>query len=435
MSSKAEKFYQQHLKKKGIHARMSRNAQDRDDNSLRNRLSVQWETKESVIEQIREKFLCSRPEADKKFETAPRNGVIVHKSGLWATAVYAEHNDPPKPRAIRTPRQQEQWDQWSFVPDLANDKDAEKSELFRHQISAGIFPDIATAKAEYHRAVNGSRVDELKPTCVIRLDGRKVVHGKNYYRPGTFRWMKELKWDEAVEACRLRYAELIAVSENKMTGFEPEKLLGQAIACGDLVAIHESLDPFDANGLKSFTLIGADKLAKLEAARLAEEARVTEIKERSAKLKARRTDFDTRTMDATVNHTGFEIFMNQVFDYAQERGIQFYGVHRILSMPLFQNFFEMEIALPGIDLRRVTGAVSDAKYSSDRERHFIEFMVECGILVQVTERDEKYNCDRVAYHGAVLTFEEAKALRDDLKAEAADQRKLVEQLAQLPKAA
>jgi len=40
MSSKAEKFYQQHLKKKGIHARMSRNAQARDPNSLRNRLAL-----------------------------------------------------------------------------------------------------------------------------------------------------------------------------------------------------------------------------------------------------------------------------------------------------------------------------------------------------------------------------------------------------------
>jgi hypothetical protein len=439
--------YKRYQKRKAVHARMSRNAQNRDDKSLRNRIGgIGWRSKADMIAAIQRAVGCDRPGAERHFTTArtAKKPIIVYnkEADTWASAGIAEHNHPPKPRAIRTHRQQEQWDKWSFVPDLASDKEAEKSELFRHQVAAGVFPNVQKAKDEHHRANNGTRSNELKPTCMIRLNGRQVVHGKNYYLPGTVRDANEKTFEEMANAFRNGYIQRLAkrlgggsgTSEKtlnkKMAGFEPERLVGQAIACGDLIPIDISPDYFGDQHGQFFILIGADSLAKIQEQKTAQKALKAAADEKRSEINARITELD----EMAKNHHGadWDKFMDQVIPAMD-------NVYRLRRMHLFQYFRELEISFPDMNLRRAVSEFSDEKHGSKREMNFTEFMLECKVITQVSVRDEAYNCDRVAYHGADITFEEAKALRDCLKATAEEIKRnaeqMIKQAAQLQEAA
>lgn len=285
--TKSESFSRERSKRKGIHARMSAPAQARNQDSLRNRLYASWCTKAEMISKIMKRMGCDEAQAESKFVTAKKAKVIVcdKPSGLWATADAAREFDPPKKAAERTPRQQEHWDRWSSAPDLANGPDPEQSELFKWAVAEGIATTVDDAAAKYHHARTGTRTDELKPTCYIKVDGVKVAHGKNYYRPGIARKLAQRTCNEMVEVFREHYHKGIGVSPAKLSGFEPDAIVRQAIWRGDLLMVNVREDPFNSGeSFGACDLVGADELAfqdKKEA-----ERKQAEEKERKATAEA-----------------------------------------------------------------------------------------------------------------------------------------------------
>lgn len=418
---------------KGKHTRMSRQAQRRDSESFRNKVSFSWCRKEDAIETVENIMGCSPDTARKRFESAARcssrDKILVHDkdTGLWATADMA--NDPlPFIVRQRTEKQQRHWDNWSRVPDLANGLDTENSELFKWAVESGIFPDIKTAHDEYHRARSSSITDDIIPFCTIREpDGRKVIHGKNYYRPGTIRNLGQASCDRMAEAVRDNYHKRLGVQPSKLRGFEPDAIIRQALWLGDLVMVNVRKDPFEVNiedVIGVCDLIGADTYTRQEKEKAeelvriaAERAMVGQMEER---MKARTADLDARALAASeAGVEGFDRFWNKVGDYALENGIAFEAVHRLYRMHLFQNSIEIDRAFPsknGIDFYGIARVFKGADgFGKNRDQDCIDFMVECGLLVQTTEYDEVYKCDRIAYHGSALTFEEARQLRNELK--------------------
>lgn len=179
---------------------------------------------------------------------------------------------------------------------------------------------------------------------------------------------------------------------------------------------------FDLNKDETVQGTEIENERKREAKRLVAAA---EQKERSERLRETIAEYDERQASQD-DQPYVDEFIDQVCAYLS-------GVHRLRRMQLFQNFYELLNAFPDMNIRDAANAITESKHSSDRENCFIEFMIKCRIIVQVSVHDGQFK--RVAYHGAAITFDEAKSLRDDLKAEAKYQKQLIEQIEQLPKAA
>jgi len=106
------------------------------------------------------------------------------------------------------------------------------------------------AKAYLNRALNCVQVEAHK--CFRKVNG--YLCGRQYYIPGTYRWLG------------MRYDALGFLSlPDLWDGADAEKILAQAIACGDVLMWGGSATVVDANGVMSFrdssinNIIGIDK--------------------------------------------------------------------------------------------------------------------------------------------------------------------------------
>jgi hypothetical protein len=214
----------------------------RDPNSLRNKLKhVLWTTKEKMETKILE--------AGGTFENARRRGIIVHdrKSDTWATADIAKFHVPPGAKPTRTPKQQEKWDTLGMAPGLTNDRDAKKSQLFAWLIAEGYAADTDEARELYDSARNCSEKPELIPIYYYQ----NKIFGKNFYTPGLLRKLPRSLLAEALV--------LIATKLIRHLGCDPDKLLDQGAAAGQVIKIDEGVDPFAGDGTHTFSYVGIDK--------------------------------------------------------------------------------------------------------------------------------------------------------------------------------
>ena len=405
----------------------------RNPDTFRNRVRFSWRSKEEAINAVAEGMKCSSAEARKLFESAARSTarepILVYDKGsdTWATTNADKHSNPHRPPRTRTAKQQRFWDVLATIPGWTNGKEPQQSELYRNLVERGDFPDIESVRKFWKGAQRGSasEVEELISFYMVK----DQIFGKNYYRPGTIRDARQLSCEEMVDAVRSYYPRLIGVSPAKLSGFEPDVIVRKAIWCGDLLMVNFGKDPFAANSgdvLGICNLIGADTYTRQEKEKAEELARISADRAIAAKkeerMKARTAELDARALAASeAGVKGFERFWDKVGDYALENGIAFEAVHRLYIMHLFQNGIEIGSAFNfenGLDFQGIAKVFKRAdRYVQKRDQDCIDFMVECGLLVQTTEYDEVYKCDRIAYHGSALTFEEARQLRNDLKAE------------------
>jgi hypothetical protein len=219
---------------------------------------------------------CQPEEAEKIINRGLRKGGFFKYNK--ATDLYCGVNTPePDPSRIisnrspdrLTPKQREHWELFGMVPGMEHDfEDTTTSELVPWIIAEaakrGETIDTKEAVRRYNAARKCSRIAADVP--FEHLGGR--VYGRNFYSPGDFRTMPY--------CANLERYRIWADGETS-EGADTEKLLLQAIACGDVVERDRGEDRFNS-GVVSRAYIGAETLssrrrAKEEKERMEEEER------------------------------------------------------------------------------------------------------------------------------------------------------------------